>query len=82
MKIQIYGKGCSKCDRLMANVRGVLAEANREDVEVEFVKDLDRIAALGPTMTPVLIVDGTMLSQGLAMSPNRVRDLLKPYLGS
>ena len=78
MKIQIYGKGCSKCDRLMANVRGVLAEANREDVEVEFVKDLDRIAALGPT----LIVDGTMLSQGLAMSPNRVRDLLKPYLGS
>ena len=80
MKIQIYGKGCNKCDRLTANVRAVLAEAGREDVEVEFVKDLDRIAALGPVMTPVLVVDGTMISQGLALSPNRVRDMLRPYL--
>jgi small redox-active disulfide protein 2 len=81
MKIQIYGKGCAKCDRLMANVQVVLAELGREDVEVEFVKDLDRIAALGPAVTPVLMLDGKMISQGLAMSPNRVKQLLEPHLG-
>ncbi len=81
VKIQIYGKGCAKCNRLTENVKKALEELGRPDVEVEHVKDLDAIVRLGPVMTPVLVVDGQILSQGVAASPRKVAKLLEPLLG-
>jgi len=80
MKIQVYGKGCPKCHRLAANVEQALKNLGRDDLQVEHVTDLDAIAAMGPIMTPALVVDGEVLSQGMAYPPRKVAELLKPHL--
>jgi small redox-active disulfide protein 2 len=80
MEIRIYGKGCAKCHRLAANVQAALAELGHPEVRVEHVQDLEKIAALGPVLTPALVVDGKVVSQGMALSARRVAELLRSLL--
>ncbi len=80
MKIQVYGKGCPKCNRLAANVEQALAQLGRDDLDVEHVTDLDAIARLGPVITPALVVDGKVVTQGMAYSPRKLVEILKPLL--
>jgi len=82
MKIQVYGKGCPKCNKLAANVEQALEQLGRDDVEVEHVTDLDEIARMGPIITPALVVDGKVLTQGMAYSPRKLVEILKPLLNA
>ncbi|MGD9520102.1 MAG: MTH895/ArsE family thioredoxin-like protein [Armatimonadota bacterium] len=80
MHIQVFGKGCPKCNQLTENVRAALQELDRTDATVEHVTDLDRIVALGPVVTPVLVVDGKIVSMGKTLSPRAVAELLRAVL--
>ena len=63
LEIKVFGPGCPRCDRLMNDVMSVLA---RLDVaaDVEHVRDLSRIAELGPVGMPALMINGKIVSSG------------------
>jgi len=76
VKVQIIGIGCARCNELEKRVRDTLAEMNVA-AEVEHVKDLKLFASMGILMTPGLVVDGKVVTQGRIPS----RDELKKLLG-
>ena len=75
MKVQVLGIGCARCQELEKRVRDTLAEMNLA-AEVEHVKDLKVFAAMGVLMTPGLVVDGKVVSQGKIPSKDELKKLL------
>lgn len=63
LHIKIVGGGCPNCQKLEALAREAAAENNIE-AEFEKVTDLNKYADLGIMMTPGLIVNDKVLSQG------------------
>ncbi len=76
MDIKIIGIGCPRCQELEKRVIDVLAELNIA-AGVEHVTELKEFAAMGVFMTPGLVVDGKVVSQGKIPS----KDELKKTLG-
>ena len=74
-KIQIVGKGCSKCERLEANAREA-ATALGLDFEIEKVQGLDAIVAMGVALTPALAVDGEVKHAGRVASVDEIKGML------
>jgi small redox-active disulfide protein 2 len=63
LNIQVIGSGCPNCQKLAALCSEVVSENNLE-AEIEKITDFDLFADLGIMMTPGLIVNGKVLSQG------------------
>ena len=75
MKVQILGIGCARCQELEKRVRDTLAEMNVA-ADVEHVKDLKLFSSMGVFMTPGLVVDGKVASQGKVPSKDELKKLL------
>jgi small redox-active disulfide protein 2 len=75
MKVQILGIGCARCQELEKRVRDALGEMNVA-ADVEHVKDLKLFASMGVFMTPGLVVDGKVASQGKVPSEDELKKLL------
>jgi small redox-active disulfide protein 2 len=63
LEIRVLGPGCPSCDRLMGEVRTVLAELEIM-ADLEHVHDLKMIAGFGPVATPALVINGKVISSG------------------
>jgi small redox-active disulfide protein 2 len=63
LNIKIIGSGCPNCQKLEALCREVAAENNIETI-FEKVTNVIQFADLGIMMTPGLIVNNKVLSQG------------------
>jgi len=63
LNIKVVGSGCPNCQRLEALCREVVAEQNIE-VEIEKVTDFNRFADLGIMMTPGLLLNNKVVSNG------------------
>ena len=63
MKIEVLGPGCPRCQKTEANVRTALKESGIQ-AEVTKVTDVKAMAQKGVMMTPAVIVDGEVKSQG------------------
>lgn len=61
--IKILGTGCPNCIKLEKLCNEVVEE-NGLDANVEKVTEFDEIEKYGVMMTPALVVDGEVLSQG------------------
>ncbi|MFH1475641.1 MAG: thioredoxin family protein [Chloroflexota bacterium] len=57
------GPGCQKCQLLESHAREAVALAGIE-AEVRHVTDYAELAARGVLATPVLVIDGTVVSVG------------------
>jgi small redox-active disulfide protein 2 len=75
MDIKIIGIGCPRCQELEKRVIDVLSELNIA-ANVEHVTELKKFAALGVFMTPGLVVDGKVISQGRVPSKDELKRLL------
>ena len=75
MKVQILGIGCARCQELEKRVIDTLAELNIP-ADIEHVTDLKRFASMGIFMTPGLVVDGKVASQGKVPSKDELKKLL------
>ncbi len=62
-RIQVYGTGCSNCQKLYELACQVVEEVGA-DITVEKVEDLDRIAEAGVLRTPGIALDGEVVLQG------------------
>lgn len=76
MVVKIIGIGCSRCQELEKRVIDVLAELNIA-ADVEHVTELKKFAALGIFMTPGLVVDDKVVSQGKIPSKDELKKLFE-----
>jgi small redox-active disulfide protein 2 len=74
-QIKILGPGCQRCQQLAAATKEA-ADQLGIDYELEKVTDVTKFADYGVMMTPGLVVDGEVKSQGKVLSPEQIRTLL------
>jgi len=63
LNIKVIGKGCPNCEKLEQLCHEVIKEENLE-AQVEKVTDVNEFADYGVMMTPGLVVNDKLLSQG------------------
>lgn len=63
MQIKVVGGGCPNCVKLAALCNEVVTENNIE-AEINKITDINHFAELGVMMTPGLIMNEKVLSQG------------------
>jgi small redox-active disulfide protein 2 len=63
LNIKVVGSGCPNCKKLEALCKEVVEE-NKIEANIEKVTDLNTFADLGVMMTPGLIVNDKVISQG------------------
>ncbi|MEM3395895.1 MAG: thioredoxin family protein [Thermoplasmata archaeon] len=76
MKIEVLGGGCAKCRRLKENVKKALEEL-KISAEVVEVKDIAKISEYGVMMTPALVVDGEVVSEGKVLEVAEAKEVLR-----
>ncbi len=74
-KIQVLGPGCSKCNRLAEIVKEV-ADSISIEYEFEKITDITLIMGLGVMMTPGLLIDGIIKSQGIIPDNDKIKEWL------
>ncbi|MBU4217150.1 thioredoxin family protein [Candidatus Parcubacteria bacterium] len=75
MNIQVLGTGCPTCKKLYERTRQAAIELNLE-VEVEYINDMEKILALGVMSSPVLVIDGKVITAGQFPSLEKIKELL------
>ncbi len=75
-RLQILGTGCARCDRLAANAACAAEEVGVE-FEIERVREVHEILALGVFVTPALVVDGELEVMGRVASVGEIAMLLR-----
>ena len=75
MDVKIIGIGCSRCVELEKRVIDTLAELNIA-ANVEHITELKRFASFGIFMTPGLVIDGKVASQGNVPSKEELKKWL------
>jgi small redox-active disulfide protein 2 len=79
MTISIYGSGCNHCKKLLSNVKVAIARL-QQNIEVEYITDLEAIADKGFLRTPGLMVNATIVSQGKVLAPIEIEELIQKQL--
>ena len=74
-KLQILGPGCPKCEELAKRAEAA-AQAAGQPYELEMVKDLQKIMALGVMITPALVVDGQVKVVGQVPSVDEIKKII------
>ncbi len=74
-KLQVLGPGCPKCEELAKRTEEA-AKALGVDYEMEKIKDLNQMMALGVFMTPALVVDGQVKSVGKVPSQEELKQMI------
>uniref|UniRef100_A0A7C3EZB2 Thioredoxin family protein n=1 Tax=candidate division WOR-3 bacterium TaxID=2052148 RepID=A0A7C3EZB2_UNCW3 len=75
MNIQILGIGCPRCQELEKRVIDTLAELGIA-ANVEKVTDIKKFASMGVFMTPGLVIDGRVVSQGKVLTKEELKKLI------
>jgi small redox-active disulfide protein 2 len=81
LNIVILGTGCPNCLRLENLCREVVAEKNWE-ANIEKVTDMNKFVDYGVMLTPGLIVNGKVLSQGKIPVKNTLQSWLEKEAGN
>ncbi len=76
LDIKILGSGCPNCIKLEKACQKVVEEQNLE-ANIEKVTDMNKFADYGVMMTPGLVVNGKVLSQGKIPVKNTLENWLK-----
>jgi small redox-active disulfide protein 2 len=76
MKIEILGKGCPKCRRLVQNTREAVKELGIH-ADVIKVTDINRIVDYGVMNTPGFVVNGEVKSSGKVLSTKEIMSIIK-----
>ncbi|NQT59655.1 MAG: TM0996/MTH895 family glutaredoxin-like protein [Bacteroidetes bacterium] len=74
-KIQIYGSGCKRCQKLYINALEAIV-GKESDYTVEKITDMESIIAAGIMSTPVLAVDGKKVITGQIASVKTIQEIL------
>lgn len=74
LKLEVFGPGCKRCQSLEANARAAVASAGCE-AEILHVSDPAEMIRRGVLTTPVLAINGKIVSRGVVLSPPEIAKL-------
>ena len=74
-QIKILGPGCRRCEQLTASAKDA-ADQLGLDYQLEKVTDITKFADYGVMMTPGLVVDGKVKSQGKVPTVDEIKAML------
>ncbi|WPD23911.1 MAG: MTH895/ArsE family thioredoxin-like protein [Candidatus Electrothrix scaldis] len=74
--IRIFGTGCVTCNSLQILVIEIL-DRLKLAADIEQIHDPDEIGRAGVTMTPALMINGTLKSTGLMPTPAQVEQWIQ-----
>ena len=75
-QIKVLGPGCRRCEQLAASTKEA-ADQLGIDYALEKVTDIAKLADYGVMMTPALVVDGEVKSQGKVLSLDEIKAILE-----
>ena len=76
MKLQVFGTGCPKCQKLAKATQEVADELGLE-YELEKVTDINKMVEAGIMVPPALAVDGTIKVTGRIPSNDELKEMLQ-----
>jgi len=76
VKVQIYGTGCSSCNRLESLAKQVIKEMG-VNAEVVKVSDIGEIVEAGIMTTPGFAVEGEVKSMGRVPSADEIKKWIR-----
>lgn len=74
--IKVLGAGCKSCHEQYENAKAAV-QALGLSVEVEYVTDMEQVAAYGVMQMPAIVVNETVVSMGKVLKPADVEKLLR-----
>ncbi len=75
MKIQVLGSGCATCKKLFELTKKAVEELNLK-TEVEYIKDIQKIVAMGLMQSPVLVVNDKPVLVGFISDIEKIKNLI------
>jgi len=75
MVIKILGSGCPKCKKLEANTKEALNKAGILE-DVEKVTDINEIMKYGVIMTPALVINEEVRSEGKVPGTEQIKKII------
>jgi len=75
MKIQVLGSGCPTCKNLHKAVEEVVKKLHL-DTEIEYSTDITKIIELGAMSSPVLAIDGKLITSGKVPSGEEIEKFI------
>jgi small redox-active disulfide protein 2 len=73
--IKVLGPGCQRCNQLAAAAK-LAADRLGIDYELEKIKDIGLYPSYGLMLTPGLVIDGELVSQGKLPTVDEIEALL------
>jgi small redox-active disulfide protein 2 len=77
MTIKILGSGCPSCQLLESQTKKVVQELGLKDVEVEHVREIEKIIEYGVMSTPALVIDEEVKAAGRIPDIEEIKSWLK-----
>jgi small redox-active disulfide protein 2 len=74
-QIKILGPGCRRCEQLAASAKAAADQLGLE-YQLEKVTDITAFADYGVMLTPGLVVDGKVKSQGKVPTVDEIKTML------
>ena len=74
-QIKILGPGCHRCEQLAASTKEA-ADGLGIEYQIEKVTDITKFADYGVMMTPGLVVNGKVKSQGKVPTIDQIKAML------
>jgi len=74
-QIKILGPGCRRCEQLAASTKEAASQLGIE-FQIEKVTDVTKFADYGVMLTPGLVVDGKVKSQGKVPTVDDIKAML------
>lgn len=78
MKIQILGSGCASCKNLHKALEEVVQKLSL-NIEVEYSTDIAKIVELGAMSSPVLAIDGQLITSGKVPTSQEIETIIQEH---
>jgi len=73
---QVLGKGCPKCTALLEKVERIAKETGIE-IKLDKVSEVNEISKYGVMLTPALVIDGVVKTEGRVPDDELIKNLLR-----
>jgi len=73
MEIAVLGTGCARCKTVYKLVKKVVDET-QSTATIKKVENIYKIMDYGIMMTPAVVIDGTIVSQGIIPKESDIRE--------
>ena len=78
MTVKVLGSGCMSCHALLENTQKAVKAMGREnDIQVEYVTDLEKIMQYGVMSMPALVICEKIASVGKVLRPAEIQSLIE-----